>query len=37
MHYAKEKHEAKKVALKAERERVIGLIQKAADEARTQQ
>jgi Ca-activated chloride channel homolog len=37
MDYAKEKHEAKKEALKAERERVIEFIQKAADEARTQQ
>jgi Ca-activated chloride channel homolog len=37
MDYAKKKHEAKNEALKAERERVIEFIQKAADEARTQQ
>jgi Ca-activated chloride channel homolog len=37
MDYAKGKHEAKREALKAERERVIEFIQKAADEARTQQ
>ncbi|MCM3719795.1 VWA domain-containing protein [Fictibacillus phosphorivorans] len=35
--YAKEKHQAKSDSLKAERDRVIDVIQKAADEARTQQ
>jgi Ca-activated chloride channel homolog len=36
MDYAKEKHAAKSENLKAERERVIKLIQEFADEARSQ-
>jgi hypothetical protein len=36
MDFAKEKHAAKSENLKAERERVIKLIQEFADEARSQ-